>query len=737
MSNGKSKASGPLPMMEPYPEQYEEIEKITAPPPPSGDGDGGTPSKSKAVKFQTKDGEVSFKAKAAPVPEVDVTLAKVGGTKPKIELAPRPEVDVTLAKLRGAKPTVELAGKKTEPFGAPPLYPVKTGITLPPPKLEATPKLEKKRWYPQRGAGGEPLHPSMFKKEAIREPTQAMTRNERFEIAKHRIENIKEAISPYIRNVTDPYFETMRADIPVTEKAKQVGSHTADLFVPGVWARHWDDMSTANKALNIGLDLLILAPIVGWGIRAGVKPAMKVIARSELRKVATLKESRAFEKQFGETLKKLEAGIERQDVHFIEIAGKEMKELSKNMRKAGLQNGGSQVLKYRGAFFERSADDIAETLRLAKNSPLSRAEKRLLARELSKNKQAIKDVKDAFVTIVEPDRPAIGRPSTPIKPLTLEVKSGTGRLIAEIPVEAFSRMTRSQIARVYLVSMADLISAIGKALPKVEEAVKEKERTAPQPTPTPVPTPKPAPTPSPTPGQIPKPAPKPAPKPSPTPSPTPTPVPTPKPAPAPAPTPAPKPAPKPVPKPAPKPVPKPAPIPTPKLTYEPKPRPKLRPKPKPKLILLGGTSDKEKRELIRNSEGAIAWRQGQLGGKDVWHTIKYPYASETDYLTVLGRKPSNTTIVKGPRSAYETIRLRYGKAPAKTLTGDIGFMDFSIEPKGERNVGIGFSPDPKMETTGDITIGISRGTPPITGRPPRLSGRGKIRITPKRPALRR
>jgi len=115
----------------------------------------------------------------------------------------------------------------------------------------------------------------------------------------------------------------------------------------------------------------------------------------------------------------------------------------------------------------------------------------------------------------------------------------------------------------------------------------------------------------------------------------------------------------------------------------------------------------------------------------------YPYKSEADYLTVLGRKPPNATIVKGPKSAYQTIKLLYGKAPASKVTGDIGFMDFFIEPKDGRKVGIGFKPDPKQLTTGDITIGIPRVVPPITKRPPRLPGRRAPRIMPKGLRLKR
>jgi hypothetical protein len=246
-----------------------------------------------------------------------------------------------------------------------------------------------------------------------------------------------------------------------------------------------------------------------------------------------------------------------------------------------------------------------------------------------------------------------------------------------------------------------------------------------------------------TPATVVAPAIAPAPGISPTPGPAPAPVITPTPIPspftrlaeviAPAPTVAPAPAP------APASLPTPAPAPAPVTTLTPTPTPTPTPVPTPKpvipIIPTRGT-DRQKRKIIRDSKGGIAWRQGELQGKDVWHVLKYPYKSEADYLTVLGRKPSNTTLVKGPGSAAQTIKLRFGEAPDNTVSGDIGIMDFFIEPLGRKKVTISFKADPKQETTGDITIG-SRKLPQISERPPRLSGRRSIRITPKQPRLRR
>lgn len=318
-----------------------------------------------------------------------------------------------------------------------------------------------------------------------------------------------------------------------------------------------------------------------------------------------------------------------------------------------------------------------------------------------------------------PKRPVKGVGAAPVKPST-------------------ATMTTEQLAK-----RLDILPAnIGR--PVIIPIPKRTPRVAPEPieVPTPVPAPVPAPPPTPikkprvTPKRVPTPRPVPAPAPTPEPVPEPAlaPTPVPEPEPVPAPEPAPTPKPVPVPKPVPKPVPEPVPEPIPEPVPEPVPEVPPLKIPPPLLPLPRGATDKQKRKRIKQSTGAIAWRHGELHGKDVWHTIMHPYQSEDDYLTVIGRKPSNTTVVKGPRSAYQTIKLRYGKPPAKKVTGDIGFFDFFIEPKAGNKVGIGFKPDPKQLTTGDITIG--RRAQPITERTPRLD-RGRIRITPRTPRLKR
>jgi len=130
--------------------------------------------------------------------------------------------------------------------------------------------------------------------------------------------------------------------------------------------------------------------------------------------------------------------------------------------------------------------------------------------------------------------------------------------------------------------------------------------------------------------------------------------------------------------------------------------------------------DKEKRNFIYKAGGAIAWRQGQVGGKDRWDVIVNPYQNNEQYVMVLGSKPKGAAIVvKGPKSAYATAQLLRGKAPKHKVHVDSGFQDVTITPAGDKKVNIRFSPDPKGLTQGYIKIGDKN--PRISPKMPRLT----------------
>ena len=133
------------------------------------------------------------------------------------------------------------------------------------------------------------------------------------------------------------------------------------------------------------------------------------------------------------------------------------------------------------------------------------------------------------------------------------------------------------------------------------------------------------------------------------------------------------------------------------------------------------------RKIVKESDGAIAWRMGEVGKRDRWDVVVNPYTSNEQYYMILGKQPEGATIVKrGEGSAYGTTQVIRGQAPRRTVSVDSGFVDITITPTGKRSVKMRVTPDPKMETKGDITIGNSK---------PRISRR-MGRISPKMPKLR-
>lgn len=136
----------------------------------------------------------------------------------------------------------------------------------------------------------------------------------------------------------------------------------------------------------------------------------------------------------------------------------------------------------------------------------------------------------------------------------------------------------------------------------------------------------------------------------------------------------------------------------------------------------GDMTDRGKRRIIKNANGAIAWRMGQLHGKDRWDVIINPYSSNEHYYMVLGGAPEGAVrFAKGPRSAYQTAQMIRGKPPRRKVHVDSGITDIHLSASGRR-IKMHAKPDPEQETTGDITIG---------GGKPRISGRRFPRLTPR------
>ena len=151
-----------------------------------------------------------------------------------------------------------------------------------------------------------------------------------------------------------------------------------------------------------------------------------------------------------------------------------------------------------------------------------------------------------------------------------------------------------------------------------------------------------------------------------------------------------------------KPSPKP-PTPKPPAPKPPKP-PKTTPPPFPKL---SAKQQKKSRETIRTARSAIAWRQGQLHGKDRWDVVTNPYTSKENYHVIMGRRPVGAKLVKGPRSAYASAQM-LDNVPndlkRRVTINTPGLFSVALSPTGTRKIGLEFHRDIDLGGKADVNI---------------------------------
>ncbi len=110
---------------------------------------------------------------------------------------------------------------------------------------------------------------------------------------------------------------------------------------------------------------------------------------------------------------------------------------------------------------------------------------------------------------------------------------------------------------------------------------------------------------------------------------------------------------------------------------------------------------KEEPKEISNPKGAVAWPQGQLHGKTVYHEIEYPYNKVN---TTVGRAPRGAVVVSPKKTPKVNIRVtKPGKIPTRTI--DMGIEDIQIKQTAPKRVSIRFKPDPHQRTHSDLRIG--------------------------------
>lgn len=147
-----------------------------------------------------------------------------------------------------------------------------------------------------------------------------------------------------------------------------------------------------------------------------------------------------------------------------------------------------------------------------------------------------------------------------------------------------------------------------------------------------------------------------------------------------------------------------------------------------KIPMLSPGAQQSARKRVKAAKGAIAWKMGQLNGKDRWDVIIAPYSNDEHGMIILGAPPEGATIVtRGKGSAKATAQMIRGKKkPSRKVEVDSGITDIDVTPGTGRRINLNFTADPGMETKGDITLGgkgaiITRRPPIITRRPPKIS----------------
>jgi len=116
------------------------------------------------------------------------------------------------------------------------------------------------------------------------------------------------------------------------------------------------------------------------------------------------------------------------------------------------------------------------------------------------------------------------------------------------------------------------------------------------------------------------------------------------------------------------------------------------PPPPPPLTLKLPLSSVSKVKKVKKT-GSICWRQGK-----VWWIINYPYMDKSD-VEILSYPPPGAKVVKGPKSAYQTIQTLTG-VPPRELKLDLGIMDINITGGSE----MGYSRDIEQKTKGHIEL---------------------------------
>lgn len=116
-------------------------------------------------------------------------------------------------------------------------------------------------------------------------------------------------------------------------------------------------------------------------------------------------------------------------------------------------------------------------------------------------------------------------------------------------------------------------------------------------------------------------------------------------------------------------------------------------------------SNEEKRRLVAAADTKVAWRQGSLHGKSVYHVV-FGKEGEYNHLVLVGDVPEGAVLATGKGSALRSIRLTRGIPPKQPIKLEGGAIDPVVSPiRDRKGVKIDFVPDKSVKHLGrGVTI---------------------------------
>lgn len=187
------------------------------------------------------------------------------------------------------------------------------------------------------------------------------------------------------------WAEATAKELSVKQKAASVSGLLAEMFIPGVWARHWGSMSSTEKVINIALDIAILVPFIrlgGFALKAGLRALPQGVAKQMMKAEAKqIARTRAVIKgTYGEAMAQSFDNLAAKQLKYFEILTKLQK--AKGAKAAKLEKAAQSSREELEAAARGFSKDIMEKGLLTEDPLVAEAFKRMPSDLVTHTQQA-------------------------------------------------------------------------------------------------------------------------------------------------------------------------------------------------------------------------------------------------------------------------------------------------------------------------------------------------------------